>query len=160
MLLPSGRCPIGYEVKTRWSTDVSGLTVVSYNNITCSGFLSQWTYQTVTSDGFKAIVWRLVIGSVTRFEIVGINDIPGGESGRPVTFEVPTDERIRVRPGDMIGWSFQGRGLQYTNGHFGVRWIGGYLYSRLQAGQTHIITDGGSSNRKYSINAVIETIQG
>ena len=158
-VLSGGRCPIGWKVRTRAETDGSGLTVVS-NTIACSGYLSQWTYQTETSDGFKAIVWRLVIGSATSFKIVGINDIPGGESGRPVTFEVPTNDRIRVWPGDMIGWSFQGRGLRWSSGGgFNVRWVGGHLHSSLQAGQTYNI-NGGSGYRMHTIGGTVETIEG
>lgn len=128
--------------------------------MTCDGFLSQWTYQTDTSNGFKAIVWREVRGSSTRFQIVGINDIPVGESGIPVTFEVPTNERIRVRPGDMIGWSFQDGGLSWNSGGgFSVRWVGKGLYSGLQAGDKIIVNEG-SAHRQYSIKATVELITG
>ena len=151
-------------MRNRSSTDSSDLTVVSADKVmSCDGFLSQWTYQTDTSNGFKAIVWRKVIGSSAKFQIVGINEIPDGESGRPVTFEVPTNERIRVRPGDMIGWSFQEggyRGLPWSSGGgFNVRWVGGNLYSTLQAGNTYNI-NGDSGHRQYSIKASVELIEG
>ena len=159
-VLADALCRTGWAMKDRQKIDSSGVTVVS-NTIACGGFLSQWTYQTDTSaGGFKAIVWRKVIGSSTRFQIIGINDVPGGESGEtPVTFEVPLNERIIVRPGDLIGWSFQGRGLPRQNGGVKAHWIGGNLYSSLQTGETYDV-NGGSGYRTYSIQAAVETIEG
>ncbi len=73
------------------------------NSFPCSGKVTQWSFQGNRSESFRAIVWRPVEGSSTEFAVVGFNDIPSGNI-RSGYYTVPADERISVKPGDVIGW--------------------------------------------------------
>ena len=139
----------------REGPDSSGWTMVSLDQLfLCNGQVTEWRYQGKTSNEFRAIVWRPVDGPHTQFRIVGINDIPAGAANTPVTYTVPENERITVRAGDVIGWSFGESVLTYNigGGHHSVRWVGRNLHGSLQANQLHDINSG-IEEREYSIAA-------
>ena len=121
----------------------------------CSGQVTEWRYQGKTPNGFRAIVWRPVDDSATKFRVVGINDIPAGAVNTLVTYTVPKDQRITVEAGDMIGWSFGASVLTYNvGGGFRVRWLSGNLHGSLQVNQERNIDDG-VQEREYSIAATV-----
>ena len=122
----------------------------------CNGQVTEWQYQAKTSNGFRAIVWRPVDESATKFRIVGINDIPAGAVNTPVTYSVPLNQSIRVQFGDVIGWSFGAGVLTYNvGGGYRVRWVGGNLHGSLAVNQERVI-GGGVQEREYSIAAVVD----
>ena len=122
----------------------------------CSGQVKEWRYQGKKSHGFRAIVWRPVDRSATKFRIVGINNIPAGPINKVVSYTVPKNERITVKAGDVIGWSFGASVLTYNGGgSFRVRWVGGNLHGSLKANQERDIR-GGVQKREYSIVAEVE----
>ena len=121
----------------------------------CSGQVKEWRYQGKSANSFRAIVWRPIVGSDTQFKIVGINDIPAGAVNTPVTYAVPENDRITVKPGDVIGWSFGSAVLTYNQGStYRVRWVDGNLHASLQVDQVRDITSG-VGNREYSIEAIV-----
>ena len=129
------------------------------NQFVCNGQVTEWRYQGKASSPFRALVWRPIDGyEGTRFRIVGINNIPAGAVNTPVTYTVPDSERITVRAGDVIGWSFGEAVLTYNHdsgGHnYRVRWKGGNLHDNLHANQVHNINTG-SEVRAYSIAATV-----
>ena len=121
----------------------------------CSGEVTEWRYQRKYSNGFRAIVFRPVDGSATKFRVVGVNDIPVGPNNTPLTYTVPKFQRIAVKAGDMIGWSFGGGVLGFTfGGDHRVRWLGGgELNGDIRGRELDI--NGGVQNREYSITAVV-----
>ena len=121
----------------------------------CNGQVTEWRYQGKTSYAFRAIVWRPVDDSDTQFRIVGINDIPVGAANTPVIYTVPESERITVRAGDVIGWSFGESVLTFNGGgHYRVRWVGGNLHGSLQVNEVRDINSG-VEEREYSIAATV-----
>ncbi|XP_072033325.1 uncharacterized protein [Amphiura filiformis] len=123
----------------------------------CSGQVTKWTYQGESSASFRAIVFRPIEGSVTQFQIVGINDIPAGAVDTPVNYVVPEDERITVTYGDVIGWSFGGGVITYNlGGSYNVRWVGGYLHASLVVDQI-VNINSGVEVREYSIEATVDS---
>ncbi|XP_072028883.1 E3 ubiquitin-protein ligase rnf213-alpha-like isoform X2 [Amphiura filiformis] len=147
---------IGWAIQVRTDTDTDGLTMVSpEQKFLCSGQVTAWRFQCKASHRFRAIVWRQVTGSDTKFKVVGINDIPAADIGVPVTYQVPEDERISVQPGDVIGWS-SGASVLTSNigGGYLVRWLSGDLHNGLDRSQTHNINSG-VQDREYSIEATI-----
>ena len=151
-----GACQAGWPIKNRGGPDSPGWTMVSPDQrFLCNGQVTEWRYQAKASHGFRAIVWRPVDKSATKFRIVGINNIPAGAVNTPVTYSVPAHQRIRVQIGDLIGWSF-GAGVLTYNGGGGdrVRWLGGNLHGSLKANQERDINTG-VQDREYSIAATV-----
>ena len=68
--------------------------------------MSEWRYWAARAEPFRAMVFRNANDDGTLFDIVGINDIPAGPIRQAVTYQVPENERIVVRKGDVIafGW--------------------------------------------------------
>ena len=121
----------------------------------CNGEVTEWQYVAKQSHGFRAIVWRQMDSTATTFFVVGINDIPAGPINTPVTYKVPEFERIRVKVGDMIGWSFGDGVLAFDiGGDHSVRWLGGNLHSSIQLNSV-LQFDDGAGNREYSIAAKV-----
>ncbi|XP_072032975.1 uncharacterized protein [Amphiura filiformis] len=151
-------CRTGWPIENRAGPDGNGYTMVSPDKpFLCSGQVTRWTYQGKASRSFRAIVFRPVMGSVTQFQIVGINDIPAGAVNTPVNYIVPENERITVTYGDVIGWSFGGGVITYNGGgSYNVRWVGGNLHASLVVDQILNINDG-AQLREYSIEATVES---
>ncbi|XP_072049004.1 uncharacterized protein [Amphiura filiformis] len=148
-------CSAGWSIVKRNDLDNNGQTMVATGQpITCDGVVRKWQYQTKTSNPFRVIIWRPISGS--RFEIVGINDIPAGPTNQEVTYVIPPSDRIEVQQGDLIGWSFGPAVLPSRRAGVGnlVRWVGGNQYLELREQQV-VDIDGGSGNREYSIKAII-----
>ena len=154
-------CNAGWPVVGRTEgPDSSGFTMVAPTKRLCSGQLTMWTYQGTSSTPFRAIIFRRVGGSQTQFKIVGINDIPAGAANVPIVYSVPEADRITVKEGDVIGWSFQDGFLTYDQeelySHVSeIRWIGGNLYTDLMTGQI-LKMPGYPFYREYSIKATVE----
>ena len=154
-------CTTGWPIVNRGGPDSNGWTMASPDQqFACSGQVTAWTYQGKTERPFRAIVFRPTVGSVTEFQIVGINDIPAGAVNTPVNYVVPESERITVEAGDVIGWSF-GDGVITHNagGSYNVRWVGGNLQASLEANQ-NVNINGGQQQREYSIQATVATVTG
>ena len=150
------KCEAGWEIKNRAGPDSSGWTMVSPDQkLNCNGEVTKWRYQGKKSNPFRAIVWRPVGNSDTKFRIVGINKIPAGKVNGLVSYTVPKNERITVKAGDVIGWSFGASVLTYNGGgSHRVRWVGGNLHEGLKANQERNI-NGGVQKREYSIAAKV-----
>ena len=124
----------------------------------CNGQVTEWRYQGKQSNAFRAIVWRQVEGSATQFQVVGINGIPAGAVNTLVSYTVPENDRITVKAGDVVGWSFGDSVLAYNNGGgFRVRFVDGNLHDSLQVNQVHDI-NAGVQEREYSIAATVQKI--
>ncbi|XP_072051771.1 uncharacterized protein [Amphiura filiformis] len=151
----ANRCRAGWPIVDRDGTDTPGWTMVSATDqFLCSGQVTKWTYQGKVSGQWRAIVFRPTGNSVTEFQIVGINDIPAGETNIPVNYLVPENERITVEPGDVIGWSSEASVITFNyEGSYNVRWVGGNLHAGLAVNQT-VITDR-EGLRDYSIEATV-----
>ena len=143
----------------RSGDDGAGYTMVSPDwPFICNGQVTEWRYHRRTVYAFQAVVWRPVNGSATKFQIVGINDIPTGSVNTIVTYIVPENQRITVKVGDVIGWSFDNHVLSKdSGGNYHVRWLGD-LHGSLQVNQVHDFYSGetnGGANREYSITATV-----
>ncbi|XP_072017008.1 uncharacterized protein [Amphiura filiformis] len=149
-------CIVGWPIEDRGGPDSSGWTIVSPDQpFLCSGHVITWTYQGKFSGAFRAIVFRPTEGSVTEFQIVGINNIPAGAVNTPVTYTVPVNERIAVRAGDVIGWSFGDGVITYNNGgNYSVRWVSENLPASLEVNQI-VDFNYGVKPREYSIEATV-----
>ncbi len=148
-------CEAGWPVVSRHGPDVDGYTMVALDKRLCSGQVTKWTYQGKHSSPFRAIIFRPVPDSVTIFKIVGINDIPAGNVNTPVVYRVPKADRITVKEGDMIGWSFGTGVLTYNRGGGStIRYVGGNQHADLVANNT-IDIDLGPKSREYSIKATV-----
>ena len=158
LLHTDGSCTAGWPIENRELVDtIPGMTMVSPDQkFLCSGQVAEWQYQGKHSHGFRAIVWRPMDDSAMKFLIVGINDIPAGDINAPVTYAVPKSQRITVKAGDVIGWSFGDEVLAFDiGGAHSVRWLGGNLHGSLQANQEHDFFIAGVQNREYSIAATV-----
>ena len=147
----------GWQVQNRGSLNSNSWIMVSPDQkFVCDGLVTEWRYQGKRASAFQAMVWRQIEGSATQFQIVGINDIPGGAVNTPVTYTVPEDERIIVRAGDVIGWSFGEAVLPYNEGgDYRVRWLQKTdQLGNLTVNQVHDIIKG-VTNREYSIAATV-----
>ena len=154
-------CYSGWQLKNRGGPDSSGWTMVSPDKkFKCSGAITMWRWRAKrNSNPFRAIVWRPVGGSDTKFKIVGINNIPA-QKGKVGTYLVPKFEQIKAQVGDVIGWSFGRSTLTYNGGgRARVRWVGGSLHTGLEVGQ-EVNIRGGVGKREYSIEAAINTCEG
>ena len=143
----------------RSSGDGDGYTMLSPDwPFLCNGQVTEWRYYRRTVYAFQAVVWRPVDGSTTKFQIVGINEIPTGSANTNVTYIVPENQRITVKVGDVIGWSYSNHVLSKDfGGHYHVRWLR-YLHGSLQVNQVHDFYSGetnGGGNREYSIAAIV-----
>ncbi|XP_072033285.1 uncharacterized protein [Amphiura filiformis] len=152
-------CSTGWPVINRDGPDSAGWTFVAQDNpFLCSGQVTSWTYQGKFSGSFRAIVFRPVEGSLTQFQIVGINDIPAGAVNTPVNYVIPENERITVKYGDVIGWSFGSGVITYNGGgSYNLRWVGGYLHASLVVDQI-VNINGGAGAREYSIEATVDSL--
>ena len=154
---------IGWPIQDRELIDIGGWTMVSVDQpFTCDGKLVEWRYQVKASNPFRAIVWRPVTGSDNEFQIVGINDIGSSDINTPITYTVPENERIAVKAGDLIGWSFDTPSLAYDMiGNDRIFWKSGL--SNLDINQIHTIDFNDAPRdmprRKYSIQATIESFE-
>lgn len=150
----------GWQLTTGGTVDSTpDMTVVSLNTaIACDGEITKWRYRAGISQPFRAIVWRQVslAASSTQFKIVGINDIPAGVIDTDVTHYVPSDQRIYVAAGDLIGWTAVTSVLRYRDG--GTTTLRHTVTEDPAALQTHRIIDInlGPLNREYTIQAVVE----
>ena len=80
--------------------------------ITCDGEVAKWRYLAKQLHPFQAVIWRPVDGFPSKYKVVGINEIPKGSAiEEAIIYHVPMSERISVKAGDMIGWSFNGPGV-------------------------------------------------
>ena len=157
-----GACEAGWPITDREGIDSAGWTMVSPDQqFLCDGQLTEWRYQGKRSNvSFRAIVWRPVDSSangtnVSQFKIVGINDIPAGAINRPINYAVPESERITVKAGDVIGWSFEESVLAYNRGGGNrVHWVGRNLNHTLQVKQVFDM-NAGVEEREYSIAATV-----
>ena len=125
----------------------------------CNGQVTEWRYQGKQPDAFQAIVWRPIAGSDIQFQIVGINDIPARPVNIPVSYIVPPNERITVRAGDVIGWSFKNSALTWDKGgDHRVRYLTNTsLLGDLQVNQVVNVTSG-DDKREYSITATVNEL--
>ena len=103
-------CYSGWPIQNHPSSDASGWTFVSpAKPIICNGEVSEWRYLAKQLHPFQAVIWRPVDAFESRYKVVGINNIPKGSAIDQTTiYSVPSNERISVKAGDMIGWSFGG----------------------------------------------------
>ena len=103
-------CFSGWPIQNHPSSDDSGWTFVSpAKPITCDGEVAEWRYLAKRLHTFQAVIWRPVNGYPTKYKVVGINNIPKGSAIDQTTiYSVPLNERISVKAGDMIGWSYDG----------------------------------------------------
>ena len=149
-------CKAGWPVIYRPLVDSAGWTMASPDQqLLCNGQVTAWTFQCKNYNPFRAIVWRPINGSATKFRIVGINDIPASPVYTPVVYTVPDNQRITVSSGDVIGWSFGDSVLAYNSGGaYRVRWLGGNLHGSLQVNQVRDINTG-VEYRQYSIAAMV-----
>ncbi|XP_071957123.1 uncharacterized protein [Antedon mediterranea] len=150
-------CRRGWPIIDRTHVDSSGWTMVSpEQNFSCSGQVTKWTYYSRKLNYFRAVIFRQMKGSNTRFKVVGYNDIPPSTYNGKLSYVVPIAERIAVEPGDMIGWSFGDSVITYNYGgeSYNVRWVGGHLHTGLVPGQVININDG-VQKRDYSIEAQV-----
>ena len=73
------------------------------------GVVTHWRYWRSRSVPIRFMVFRNVDtpSSDTLYDIIGINDIPEGDTNQALTYQVPDDERISVLAGDVIvfAWS-------------------------------------------------------
>ena len=152
-------CTAGWPITNREDYDSAGWTMVSPDQqFLCNGQVIEWRYQGKTSNAFQAIVWRSVDDSDTQFRIVGINEIPAVPAGAvntPVIYSVPESERITVKAGDVIGWSFGESVLTYNvGGHYRVGWLVRNLLGSIQVNQVYDINSA-VEERDYSIAATV-----
>ena len=154
-------CNAGWPVVGRIEgPDNSGFTMVAPTKRLCSGQLTMWTYQGKFASSFRAIVFRPVEGSQTKFKIVGMNDIPAAAANIPVVYSVPKADRIIVQEGEVIGWSFRDGFLTFDHEEkrsfvSEVRGVGGNLYANLTSGQI-LEMDRNRLFREYSIKATVK----
>ena len=156
LLLSDGACETGWPIISRQIVDsASGVTMASPDKpFLCNGHVTTWRYLAKKSNAFQAIVLRPIDGSTARFLVVGVNNIPAGATNTPVTYIVPSNQRILVKAGDVIGWSFGYSVLAFSyGGVHRVRWLYN-LYGSLQANQDLDINSGGQA-REYSIAATV-----
>ncbi len=150
---------VGWPIVTRDIIDSPGYTMVAPEKRLCSGQVTKWTYQRTHSFSFRAIVFRPVSSSDSRFQIVGVNDIhiPAGLTNTPVVYSVPEADRITVHEDDVIGWSFDDGAINFTyGGTTNVLWAHDYVHSDLVAGRKLDFT-GEHQAREYSIHATVES---
>ena len=155
-------CMAGWQVRDRERKDSgggNGWTMVSPDQqFQCNGQVTEWRYQSKQSSAFQAIVWRPTVDSDIQFQIVGINDIPAGAVNTPVRYIVPQNDRITVKAGDVIGWSFRYSALTFDyGGDYRVRWLNNNQLDNLRVNQMINIT-GGVATRDYSIAATVNEL--
>ena len=129
---------------------------------TCDGKLVEWKYQMKASNPFRAIVYRPVDGSDVEFQVVGVNNIPAGDINTPLTYTVPENERIAVKAGDLIGWSFDGAVLPFDiAGSNRIFWKKGTSNLHVNQIETLQYHSGSAHNpiRQYSIKATLEAFE-
>ena len=113
--LAESPCQAGWPVIRRPSHDSPRRTMIATKRaFPCNGQITKWRYQSRTRNPFRAIVWRTVSGN--GFEVVGFNNIPVSPANTPITYVVPTSQRITVQKGDIIGWAFGPSALSYSAG--------------------------------------------
>ena len=149
---------VGWPIKTRQWYSGAGYTVVAPNQqFFCNGEITTWHYQTITSNGFQALVFRPLDGGHTEYKIVGINDIPAGEINTPITYNISEGDRIKVQRGDVIGWSFEVGVIPYDSTQNNdassfIRWI--YRRTYPADNITYNFIEG-SGLYEYSIEATV-----
>jgi len=114
-----------------------------------SGEVTQWSYYSERDQTHSMIIFR---GSGTSWTMQCMNTISGMGTGM-VTYDVPSDERCAVEPGDVIGWYHESNGvLSYDNGGQSVQ----YQYnSGVDYGVGDTITFTGAAGRTYRVAATL-----
>ena len=159
LLLSDGACETGSPITSRQRVDDPNWTMVSPDQrFLCNGQVTAWQYLGQNSNAFRAIVWRPINTSATQFRIVGINNIPAGAVNTPVTYTIPENQRISVKAGDVIGWSFGDSVLPYNFG--GANRVR-YLKGNLNGSLTNQVLDinFGVWEREYSIAATVVEVR-
>ena len=156
-------CQAGWPVIRRPSHDNPRRTMIATKqSFPCSGQVTNWRYQSKIGNPFRAIVWRPA--SNNGFEVVGFNSIPVSRSNTPITYVVPTSQRITVQKGDVIGWAFTGPALSYSAGSGTndtvLSLYGDLTHTHLSVGKVLYLNHGTPSLlRQYSLSATLDETQ-
>lgn len=145
----------GWPIQNRLELDTgSQYTMVSPSTqFTCDGEVTEWRFQARASNPLRAIVFRPIDGTTTQFKIIGFNDIPASEINTPILYTVPENERITVRQGDVIGFSYDQASLGFDKGGNTRLLYGRYLEITIDQ-----IVDvaRGPVKRSYSFQATVK----
>ena len=134
--------------------------IATKQSFPCNGQITKWRYQSRTRNPFRAIVWRPVSGN--GFEVVGFNTIRVSPANTPITYVVPTSQRITVKKGDIIGWAFGPSALSYSAGSGTndtvLSLYGDLTHTRqLAVGKVLYLNHGTPSLlRQYSLSATVD----
>ena len=123
-----------------------------------NGVVTHWRHLSSYSRPFKAIVFRETERHLT-FEIVGMNDVPGGTPNHQNEYEVPIENRIKVKEGDYMGWAYAGGGAFWSGDTEDlediVRYSNAFPIADLRKGQA--VYTGQYIRRRYSVQGVLNS---
>ena len=158
---------VGWTVKNRSRAGYLNVvqTWVTPMEFPCHGVVTNWRYWAQHSAPFKAMVLRKVNPSDTLHDIIGINNIPAGDTGQVVTYQVPDDERVVVQAGDVIGFAWNSPGPKHVvQGNSDDDDVETLLFSALSP-DDHEVNDRIDASgtvthqtRAYSIKAIVSGI--
>ena len=105
---------VGWTVKNRHHVGNENAvhTWVTPKEFSRDGIVTHWRYWAGRSVPWRAMVLRKVDNESTIHDIIGINEIPAGDTNQVGTYQVPDDERIAVQSGDVIGFAWSSPGAK------------------------------------------------
>ncbi|XP_072049862.1 neurotrypsin-like isoform X2 [Amphiura filiformis] len=160
-------CPVGEDIEQREYTLISEIVeVFPRHAIACAGVISRWRFMASSSATFQALIFRQESGDdLTRWTIVGINDIPATEV-KPTeisTYTVPTDDQISVEPGYVLGVAIDDTDNPRLNLDFSgtpaTRYFYTYEDTHLAVGNSYTMTFGPSRSVVSLSAEVVKSVQ-
>ena len=156
-----GHTIVGWELKThrqkRTEFDRYRHVFVSNKQIQHIGVVTEWTYMSTTTNPFKGIIWRHRHNHY--YEVVGVNDIPGGPSDENITYNVPEEDRIDVKTGDLLGFAYITGGVFWVDQNVGSErsFIRTYSYPVDEIIKSRILAMQHWFHRAYSLQITVES---
>lgn len=123
-------------------------------SIPSDGTIGQWEYFGGSTSGVYLQVYRLVSGS--NYKLIGQNFVKKSVNKKINKVIVKANDRINVKKGDFIGWTFVGKaafGFSFGSDKAETRWSSDSGVTSKTIGATSNFA--GSGHRRYQCRATI-----
>ena len=157
---------VGWEVRDRpriHNGVKSQVWISIEEEFPATGLVTHWQYWSGRSIPFRAMILRKVPGVAAddpQYDIIGIHDIPAADvTDQVVMYKVPTDQRVIVQTGDVIGFGWVNNGpVKFTNeGDADADDVSGMLQKELDPGSLltgNRVSGVATINRGFAIQAI------
>merc|ERR1719189_2900993 len=146
--------PLKTSFETKWVLDGwQGFSEVNSGyKIPFDGSISLWEYVGGSTSGVYLQVYRFVSG--TNYKLIGQNFVEKSVKGKTNKIDVKSNNRIMVKKGDFIGWTFVGKAaFGFSSSQGKTNWATGNGVAYKEVGGTFNFP--GTGTRLYQCRATI-----